>query len=101
MRRINVFSYDGVRLDVDKIELLEDPRYAGQLALIQNSQEDFGIYEYVSDLDEYRGTRVKKLYIKGFSNKKVPRQVLNIETQTFTTKPSKYIEKYNVRFEEF
>lgn len=101
MRRVYVFSYNGIRLNIDKLNYENAPEFSQRLITIQNSQDALGIYEYIYDLDEYRGTRVKKLYIKGDSRKRVPRQVLNIETQSFITNPEKFLDKYNIEFEEF
>lgn len=101
MRTVYVYSYDGIDISVDKLQYETDPGFEQRLITIQNAQKSLGIYEYISDLDEYRGTRVKKLYIKGQSTKRVPKQVLNIETQSFLTKPDKFLDKYNIEFEEF
>lgn len=55
---------------------------------------------YVYDLKEYP-TKIKKLYIKGDSEKKVPTQMLNIETNTIETNPSVFFEYVgDVAFQE-
>ena len=55
---------------------------------------------YVYDLKEYP-TRIKKLYIKGNSEKKVPTQMLNIQTNTIETNPEVYFNRFgnDMRFE--
>ena len=55
---------------------------------------------YIYDLKEYP-TRIKKLYIKGNSKKKVPIQMLNIQTNTIETNPEVYFNRYDVEFKEF
>ena len=56
---------------------------------------------YVYDLKEYP-TRIKKLYIKGNSEKKVPTQMLNIQTNTIETVPSVFFNRVApVAFQEF
>ena len=55
---------------------------------------------YVYDLKEYP-TRIKKLYIKGNSEKKVPTQMLNIQTNTIETNPEVYFSRFgnDIEFE--
>ena len=55
---------------------------------------------YVYDLKEYP-TRIKKLYIKGNSEKKVPTQMLNIQTNTIETNPEVYFNRFgnDIEFE--
>ena len=55
---------------------------------------------YVYDLKEYP-TRIKKLYIKGNSSKKVPTQMLNIQTNTIETNPEVYFNRFgnDIEFE--
>ena len=56
---------------------------------------------YVYDLKEYP-TRIKKLYIKGNSKKKVPIQMLNIQTNTIETVPSVFFNRIGpIAFQEF
>ena len=55
---------------------------------------------YVYDLKEYP-TRIKKLYIKGNSEKIVPTQMLNIQTNTIETNPEVYFNRFgnDIEFE--
>jgi len=55
---------------------------------------------YVHDLKEYP-TRIKKLYIKGNSKKRVPMQMLNIQTNTIETNPEVYFSRFgnDIEFE--
>lgn len=101
MRKIYAYSYEDFPFPIDKLEYSTDPGFEQTIITIQNQQAELGIYEYISDLDEYRGTFVKKLYVKGGSKKRVPKQVLNIETQSFITRPGKFLDKYDIEFEEF
>ena len=56
---------------------------------------------YVHDLKEYP-TRIKKLYIKGNSKKRVPMQMLNIQTNTIETVPSVFFNRVGpIAFQEF
>ena len=56
---------------------------------------------YVHDLKEYP-TRIKKLYIKGNSEKIVPTQMLNIQTNTIETVPSVFFNRVApIAFQEF
>ena len=56
---------------------------------------------YVHDLAKYP-TKIKKLYIKGSSEKKVPTQMLNIQTNTIETVPSEFFSRVSPRaFQEF
>ena len=64
--------------------------FQNQLRFIETYHElgeNFSIYIY--DLKEYP-SRIKKLFIKGNSEKKVPIQNLNIQTNTFETDPLIY-----------
>ena len=56
--------------------------------------------DYIYNLIEYP-SRIKKLFIKGNSKKEVPRQVLNIVTNSFQTRPKVFFSRYDVKFEEF
>jgi len=56
--------------------------------------------DYIYNLVEYP-SRIKKLFIKGNSKKEVPRQVLNIVTNSFQTRPKVFFSRYDVEFEEF
>ena len=55
---------------------------------------------YIYDLKEYP-TRIKKLYIKGNSRKRVPMQMLNIQTNTIETNPEVYFSRFgnDIEFE--
>ena len=46
--------------------------------------------DYIYNLVEYP-SRIKKLFIKGNSKKEVPRQVLNIVTNSFQTRPKVFL----------
>ena len=55
---------------------------------------------YVYDLKVYP-SKIKKLFIKGNSEKRVPTQMLNIQTNTIETDPSVYFERVgSIAFQE-
>lgn len=105
MRIVDAYSYRSLPFisgnSTFKVDYPNDPLLQAQLGLVKNYEESIGAYEYFSDLDRYLATDVKKLYVKGGSSKKVPKQVWNIETTSFRTNPVKFYEKYDTEFEEF
>lgn len=103
MRTVPVFSYKNIPFAQEDLKLRLDSDYIlqQQIQVLQNYEESIGAYEYISDLDRYIRTNVKKLYIKGNSKKTVPRQAWNIETTSFKTNPQEFVIKYNIEFEEF
>ena len=81
--------------DLNSAKLANDLRFLQREGDPAASQMD-----YVYNLIEYP-SRIKKLFIKGNSKKEVPRQVLNIVTNSFQTRPKVFFSRYDVEFEEF
>ena len=81
--------------DLNSAKLKNDLRFIQREGDPGASQMD-----YIYNLVEYP-SRIKKLFIKGNSKKEVPRQVLNIVTNSFQTRPKVFFSRYDVEFEEF
>ena len=81
--------------DLNSAKLKNDLRFIQKEGNPAASQMD-----YIYNLVEYP-SRIKKLFIKGNSKKEVPRQVLNIVTNSFQTRPKVFFSRYDVEFEEF
>ena len=81
--------------DLNSAKLKNDLRFIERYGDSDASQMD-----YIYNLVEYP-SRIKKLFIKGNSKKEVPRQVLNIVTNSFQTRPKVFFSRYDVEFEEF
>ena len=81
--------------DLNSAKLTNDLRFIQREGDPGASQMD-----YIYNLVEYP-SRIKKLFIKGNSKKEVPRQVLNIVTNSFQTRPKVFFNRYDVEFEEF
>ena len=82
--------------------VLTDVKLLNQLQFIKRygGPEGAAQLDYAYNLVEYP-SRIKKLFIKGGSKKEVPRQVLNIVTNSFTTKPQVFFDRYDMEFKEF
>jgi hypothetical protein len=82
--------------------VLTDVKLQNQLQFIKRygGPEGAAQLDYAYNLVEYP-SRIKKLFIKGGSKKEVPRQVLNIVTNSFTTKPQVFFDRYDMEFKEF
>ena len=82
--------------------VLTDVKLLNQLQFIKRygGPEGAAQLDYAYNLVEYP-SRIKKLFIKGDSKKEVPRQVLNIVTNSFTTKPQVFFDRYDMEFKEF
>ena len=75
--------------------------HLNQLRFIEKFYLDgFNQRIYIYDLKEYP-SKIKKLYIKGNSEKKVPTQMLNIQTNTIETNPEVYFSRFgnDIEFE--
>ena len=81
--------------DLDNNDLVRDLQ---NMKLYANN-DGIDQLDYLYNLQEYP-SGVKKLFIKGGSNKKVPRQVLNITTNSFETSPSVFNTRFDTSFEE-
>ena len=83
-------------------DVLTDVKLLNQLQFIKRygGPEGAAQLDYAYNLTEYP-SRIKKLFIKGGSKKEVPRQVLNIVTNSFTTKPQVFFERHDMEFKEF
>ena len=83
-------------------DVLTDVKLLNQLQFIKRygGPEGAAQLDYAYNLTEYP-SRIKKLFIKGGSKKEVPRQVLNIVTNSFTTKPQVFFDRYDMEFKEF
>ena len=83
-------------------DVLTDVKLLNQLQFIKRygGPEGAAQLDYAYNLTEYP-SRIKKLFIKGDSKKEVPRQVLNIVTNSFTTKPQVFFDRYDMEFKEF
>ncbi len=100
MRSVYFYDYDKVPITSDKISFFSSPAYAYELLLVEQFQGTVSVFQYFTDLDEYLNG-VKKLYVKGDSEKLVPKQVWDITTRSFVTEPLRYVDQYNTAFEEF
>ena len=82
--------------------VLTDVKLQNQLQFIRRYGGPDGAaqLDYAYNLVEYP-SRIKKLFIKGDSKKKVQRQVLNIITNSFTTNPEEFFNRHDMEFEEF
>ena len=81
--------------DLNSAKLTNDLRF-----IQREGHADASEMDYIYNLVEYP-SRIKKLFIKGNSKKEVPRQVLNIVTNSFQTFPKVFFSRYDVEFEEF
>ena len=105
MKRVFTTEYNLIRVlsqsdhaqarDLNSAKLKNDLRFIERYGDSDASQMD-----YIYNLVEYP-SRIKKLFIKGNSKKEVPRQVLNIVTNSFQTRPKVFFSRYDVEFEEF
>lgn len=81
--------------NLNSAKLKNDLRFIEKYGDADASQMD-----YIYNLKEYP-SRIKKLFIKGDSKKEVPRQVLNIVTNSFRTRPKVFFNRFDMEFEEF
>ena len=88
-------DFDGVGWNELNDEFYDNSvKFQNQLRFIETYHElGENFRTYIYDLKEYP-SRIKKLFIKGNSEKKVPIQNLNIQTNTFETNNDVYYDRY-------